>query len=313
MGGPRASPRREAGKAETTMLRKAMTTTLLATVALGGIRGSAHAEVMCKTARGLLRMRPACRLGEIALPISIEDGGLTVRITGANLQVVSGAGATAAAVNGLGNVIVGYNEAASGSGERDRGGSHNVVVGQGHGFSSHSGLVVGESNVIDAPYASVTAGQFNQATGWGAAVSGGSSNTASGIAASVGGGSGNQATGATATVSGGSYGSAAGEGSVVSGGLANHAQGDYSSASGGIFNLADGMSSSVSGGSYNQAYGEGSWIGGGGMGQATGNASSVSGGNQNTAAGDFSSVSGGHDRSADEYEDWRAGDYLQDR
>ena len=43
------------------------------------------------------------------LPISIEADG-TIRITGANLQIVSGSGATDGPINGKGNLIIGYNE-----------------------------------------------------------------------------------------------------------------------------------------------------------------------------------------------------------
>ena len=55
--------------------------------------------------------------------ISISEE--TVLISGANLQVVSGEGATDATVNGLGNIIVGYDENTS----DDKSGSHNLVVG----------------------------------------------------------------------------------------------------------------------------------------------------------------------------------------
>jgi hypothetical protein len=68
-------------------------------------------------------------------------GGLPeVRIAGANLRLVNGLRATAT-TNGLGNLLVGYNEPRQGGNVET--GSHNVVVGQGHNFSSFGGLVVG--------------------------------------------------------------------------------------------------------------------------------------------------------------------------
>lgn len=54
---------------------------------------------------------------------------------GANVMVTSGSGATAGPVNGLGNLIVGYDEVIS-SGTSDKSGSHNLVAGPGHNYSS---------------------------------------------------------------------------------------------------------------------------------------------------------------------------------
>jgi hypothetical protein len=60
-----------------------------------------------------------------------------VVVTGANLRIVNGLGTTET-TNGLGNLIVGYNELRSG-GRNTRTGSHNVVVGEGNNFSSFGG------------------------------------------------------------------------------------------------------------------------------------------------------------------------------
>ena len=76
--------------------------------------------------------------------LSVDDANKTVLISGANLQVVSGEGATDATVNGLGNVIVGYDENTS----DDKSGSHNLVVGYGHTYSSYGGFVAGQDNSI---------------------------------------------------------------------------------------------------------------------------------------------------------------------
>jgi hypothetical protein len=62
--------------------------------------------------------------------------GNEVFITGANLHIVNGLADTET-TNALGNLIVGYNEP---FGEGDvRTGSHNVVVGKWHNFSSSGG------------------------------------------------------------------------------------------------------------------------------------------------------------------------------
>ena len=113
-------------------------------------------------------------------------GGLPeVTIAGANLRLVNGLQATAT-TNGLGNLLVGYNEPREG--ENVQTGSHNVVVGQGHNFSSFGGLVVGRQNEISGAFAAVSGGFDNTASGANTAISGGEANTASGFTAAVSGG-----------------------------------------------------------------------------------------------------------------------------
>ena len=64
--------------------------------------------------------------------------------------------------NGLGNLIVGYNElrdeCSSDPCMNIRTGSHNVVVGQRHNFSRFGGLVVGDFNTISGDFAVVSGG-----------------------------------------------------------------------------------------------------------------------------------------------------------
>jgi hypothetical protein len=118
--------------------------------------------------------------------VNFSRDGNEIYITGANLHIVNGLSYTDT-TNGLGNLIVGYNEL-RGVGD-DRSGSHNVVVGSAENFSSYGGFVVGLSNTISGSYPSV---------------SGGASNTASGVACAVIGGYGNAASGDYCTVTGGS-------------------------------------------------------------------------------------------------------------
>jgi hypothetical protein len=112
-----------------------------------------------------------------------------VVITGANLRIVNGLGATDT-TNGVGNLIVGYNESrlVRGDDTDNRTGPHNIVVGQELNFSSFGGLVVGFFNEISGTFASVSGGQQNTASGRFASVSGGRQNTASGDESSVSGG-----------------------------------------------------------------------------------------------------------------------------
>ena len=87
----------------------------------------------------------------------------TIRIDGANLQVVNGQGTTNT-TNGLGNLIVGYNELGNFNGD-DRTGSHNLVTGQANSFSSYGGLVAGQSNTVSGRWSSVSGGKDNTASG----------------------------------------------------------------------------------------------------------------------------------------------------
>jgi hypothetical protein len=96
--------------------------------------------------------------------------GNDIIISGANLHLRNGEGTTASA-NGLGNLVVGYNELRGA--DDDRTGSHNVVVGSRHNYSSYGGLVAGLQNAIAGAFASVAGGQGNHAGGAQAAIGGG--------------------------------------------------------------------------------------------------------------------------------------------
>jgi hypothetical protein len=104
-------------------------------------------------------------------PLTFDAATNELRITGVNLRLLNGLGATDT-TNGLGNLIVGYNEPRD-SGETEQTGSHNVVVGKQHQFSSFGGLVVGLQNEIRGAFASVCGGVHNRAAGEHAAIGGG--------------------------------------------------------------------------------------------------------------------------------------------
>ena len=199
----------------------------------------------------------------------------TVRFSGVNVQIVNGMGVTHQS-NGLGNLIVGYNEPRSGvsicsKGGHDndndcvadsgiwatnhKSGSHNIVGGDGNAYSSHGGLIVGSSNAITHAFASVSGGSGNTASGPWSSISGGGSNVASGDVSSISGGDTNVASGPVSSVTGGSGNVASGPVSSVTGGSENAASGPVSSVSGGASNVASGVQSSVSGGGSNTAAG----------------------------------------------------------
>jgi hypothetical protein len=218
------------------------------------------------------------------------DGFPELVITGANLRIVNGLGRTDCGTdaepipncpNGLGNLIVGYNEL-RGFGDV-RTGSHNAVIGKEHSFSSFGGLVVGLANSISGAFA---------------VVSGGIRNTASGIVSVVAGGDENIAGDFGTMVCGGVVNTASAAGSTVCGGAGNTANNTYAMVSGGASNTASGIAASVSGGVLNTA---------------SGDSSSVSGGQENTTSARFSSVSGGLRRTAVGEFDWLAGELFQDQ
>ncbi len=98
-------------------------------------------------------------------------------------------GATNDSVPGLGNLVVGYNEVPLGElSVGDRGGSHNLIVGQEHKYSSFGGLVAGLRNTISGNNSTVRGGNDNTASGPTSSVSGGFENLASGFETSVSGG-----------------------------------------------------------------------------------------------------------------------------
>ncbi len=118
--------------------------------------------------------------------------GDDVYFTGCNVHVRNGLGATGPNVNGLGNLIVGYNEDAAAIVSNPpnepsvKTGSHNVVIGAGNTYTDRGGLVAGTFNKITARYATVTGGARNTASAQYSSVSGGIRNTASGDFSSVG-------------------------------------------------------------------------------------------------------------------------------
>lgn len=193
---------------------------------------------------------------EAKLACMTKDGDNVV-FDKCNVYIRSGSGKTDGAVNGLGNLVIGYNETTSENIKRT--GSHNLVLGPEHAYTSFGGLVAGRENTLSAPYASVTGGRLNTASGLGASVSGGSVNTASKDFASVSGGKSNEAKGLNASISGGTSNSAQGEFSSVTGGSDNAATGFTASISGGSGNLAHGNYASVSGGKRRDAMEQDSW------------------------------------------------------
>jgi len=159
--------------------------------------------------------------------------GPHVIFEGCNFHIRSGSGDTqdGGAPLGLGNLIVGYNEAPTIL-DSGRGGSHNLIVGMGHSYTSVAGVVFGNNNTVSGEHSSVIGGYVNTASEGYSSVSGGRGNIASDDFAAVAGGYSNTASGGDATVSGGAYNVASGPQSTVSGGDQRTASGQYDWAAG---------------------------------------------------------------------------------
>jgi len=99
--------------------------------------------------------------------------GPHIIFTGANVHVRNGANATDTK-NSVGNLVLGYNEAAQGV---VRDGSHNLVGGKGNSFGSFGGLVFGTDNHISGQFSTVLGGGQNKATQPYSTVIGGQQNT----------------------------------------------------------------------------------------------------------------------------------------
>jgi hypothetical protein len=149
--------------------------------------------------------------------VSYEPKGLnglpTVKISGANLQIVNGTGDNQH-LNGLGNVIVGYDEHPDNVKQT---GSDNVVIGEMQTFTSWGDLLAGSENTVSAPH-SVAFGLRNQALADWSSVTGGRRGSAEGRLASITGGAGNTALGQETSISGGGNNRAVGDDSSILGG-----------------------------------------------------------------------------------------------
>ena len=264
---------------------------------------------------------PSCGAGTTAVlaPTFVSSGvggKPTVQFAAVNVQVVSGSGSTTGAVNGLGNLIIGYAENASNFSQT---GSHDLVVGANNGWKGYGEIVGGQKNQATGNFATVfgtsnvasggssfAAGEVNTASGGVSSIGGGAHNTASGSDASVTGGTRNIASSSFASVTGGCS-NLAGTGTVSLNSVCNDTTGhnhDFASITGGAGNQATGISSALSGGQFNLASDAFSSISGGcqgvtGTGTAVNGAcgsagyEAISGGESNLATDAFSSITGG--------------------
>ena len=150
-----------------------------------------------------LSQRPAPippELSELSTYLDVNTEEHLIVFNGANVQIQDGTGETScendegnqADCNGLGNLIIGYNNHPGKSQE----GSHNLIVGWAHTTSkeAYGGVVFGSGNQILAPGATVLGGSTNIASGYASSVSGGRVNVAASQYSVVSGGANNETT-----------------------------------------------------------------------------------------------------------------------
>jgi hypothetical protein len=210
-------------------------------------------------------------------------------VDGCNVHIQNGAGRTDT-TNSYGNLIIGYNKNEIAT----RTGSHNLIIGDLHEYTSWGGIVSGSTNTLAAPQTTILSSSLSSANFIGGVVVGANTGITDGNAVIIG-GTRNYASADAAfgAVIGGSENRATSAGAVAVGGAMNNASGGDSLACGGSENVASGAQSTLCGGSQNQA---------------TALESTVTGGAHNTAAARASLVTGGVGCTVDAFDDqWAAG------
>jgi hypothetical protein len=229
--------------------------------------------------------------------VRVVNNGADIVLEGMNLQIVNGLGDTQLA-NGVGNLVIGYNETGNPGGDF-RVGSHYLVMGQRNNHNQFGGIVGGFQNSNYGPFSAIITGFNNTANVPYAFIGTGSEHLVSQPFGAILGGKRNQiVNGSYSAIVGGEGHATFGEHSTVTGGFQNGTNGCYPSVSGGDSNHAGADYSSVSGGSFNVIEGV---------------SASISGGTTNRAPGIQSSVSGGWNRGASDTFDWAAGTLLEDQ
>ncbi len=232
----------------------------------------------------------------------LHPGYLTLRVTGLDVQLVNGLGATngnpsdpfatTGTTNGLGNLLIGYGEAS--------GGSHAVQLGSSWA-GSFGTLAAGQGNYVQSPYAAAVGGHESIVNRPGSVIAGGSEGETLGENAVLTGGHQNWAGGESAVVLGGRGGLAYADRCVLGGGWRNtiHPGGLDAYIAGGQDGQISGRGAAVAGGYLSNATATVGFVGGG-HGNAAGGAggTTVIGGYQNFAFEDYSTVVGGQTNTA---------------
>jgi hypothetical protein len=196
-------------------------------------------------------------------------------VDGCNLHVQNGLGQTGT-LNRYGNLIIGYNK---NEGITQRSGSHNLIMGDLHEYTSYGGIVTGIESTLAGANAVILGGGQNSANFPSAVILGADRGVADGNVILIGGQR--------------NYGSADAHFSAIVGGIENQVTGPTSVVVAGMLNVASGGNSLVCAGTENNAGGGADVICGGSRNKSTGGASVLVGGNQNAVSGSNSVVTGG--------------------
>jgi len=129
---------------------------------------------------------PSCGTGttSVLAPTYVSSGvggKPTVQFSAVNGQIVSGSGATNATVNGMGNLVIGYDENPT---AKSQTGSHDLILGRNHSFTGYAQLLDGFQDTASGNYSTVL-GNGNTASGSYSTVTGGEQNLASRQGASL--------------------------------------------------------------------------------------------------------------------------------
>lgn len=204
-----------------------------------------HAEMQARRLQKVREFRKITKKFRKAAKItgkymSVASG--TVIFKGCNVHIRNGNSSNStSSINGKGNLFLTpeYQEECTGCG------SHNVVVGLGHSFTSFGSLLGGLNNKATAAHASVPGGSTGTASAVFSLVTGGEKGLASVSYTSVNGGEDNSATASASSISGGSEGSASGAHSSILTALVSEASGDHSVIIGGSTSRGTGVSHEI--------------------------------------------------------------------
>ena len=232
----------------------------------------------------------AQQVADLQSVLSVDTVAREATFTGVNVQVLSGGGSTDAPVNGLGNLIVGYDEDSGGQAKL---GSHNLVLGKFNAYEGVGGIVGGTHNTITGDYSAVITGDHSAASGHRSAVLTGEYNTVGGAFSAIVSGDYNEATGDWSGILGGWGNTTLGWDSTVSGGTGNTTSEYGATVAGGQGNTASGFYSTVAGGLQNTASGSWGAVLGGEANQAIGFGATIAGGHSNTADNYYTTALGG--------------------
>jgi len=180
----------------------------------GGASGSGLSKAELETLKSILPY--------VKFVASGVGGKPTIQFSGANVQVVDGAGHNTP-VNGAGNLVIGYDEEPG-----TQSGSHDLVMGTKKQSYTNYGSVLGGSENTASGALTTVFGQQDLASGEWDSVVGGNRNEAGGENSVVAGGERDRATGNFSSVTGGENNLASGEWAAVSGGKENIASAKYS-------------------------------------------------------------------------------------